>query len=112
METSVEALGVDLRMTTKQVRAKEKARRKRCDVRFSLIRNHRILQENYMRTGVRKLLMTGLVRARVWRGQVVGIAPTERLKLRRQMAAAAGMKETGFALAFSWKWITWMLSKN
>ena len=32
--------------------------------------------------------------ARVWRGQVVGIAPTERLKLRRQMAAAASKKES------------------
>ena len=31
-------------------------------------------------------------RPEAWRGQAVGIAPTERLKLRRQMAAAAGKK--------------------
>ena len=36
----------------------------------------------------------GLVFARVWRRQAVGIAPTERLKLRRQMAAGAGKKES------------------
>ena len=40
------------------------------------------------------LLRTGLVPARAWGGQAVGIAPTERLKLRRQVAAAAGKKES------------------
>ena len=33
-------------------------------------------------------------RETVWRGQAVGIAPTERFKLRRQMAAAASEKES------------------
>ena len=75
MATSVETLGVDLRTRTKQLEAKERSRRKKC------------------RTGVRKLLRTGLFPARAWTGQAVGIAPTERLKLRRQMAAAAGAKE-------------------
>ena len=64
MATSVETLGVDLRTRTKQLGAKEKSRRS-----------------------------TGLVFARVWRGQAAGIALSERLKLRRQMAAAAGKKE-------------------
>ena len=36
----------------------------------------------------------GLVLARVWRGQALGISSTERLKLTRQMAAAAGKKES------------------
>ena len=54
----------------------------------------RIFQKSYMRTGARKLLRTGLVLVRAWRGQAVGMAPTERLKLRRQMAAAAGKKES------------------
>ena len=48
----------------------------------------------YLRTGLRKLFRTGLVLAREWRGRAVGIAPTERLNLRRQMAAAAGEKES------------------
>ena len=46
-----------------------------------------------MRAGVRKLLGTGLVPARAWRGQAVGIAPAERQTLRRQMAAAAAVKK-------------------
>ena len=53
-----------LRRRSKQLGAKAKARRKKCDVRFSFVR----------------------------RKQDVGIAPTERLKLRRQMAAAAAGK--------------------
>ena len=53
---------------TRQLGAKEKARRKMCDVRFSLIRDNRVFQENYMRIGVRKLLRVGLVRAGVWGG--------------------------------------------
>ena len=51
-----------------------------------------------MRIGVRKLLRMGLVLARAKGGQAVGTAPTERLKLRRQMAAAAG-KEASVALS-------------
>ena len=35
-----------------------------------------------------------MVPARAWRGQAVGVALTERLKLRRQMAAAADKKES------------------
>ena len=35
-----------------------------------------------------------MVPARTWRVPAVGMAPTERLKLRRQMAAAAGKKST------------------
>ena len=66
MATSVETLGADLRTGTKQLRAKETARRKKCDVRFSLIDKNRVFQKNYMRTGVMKLLRTGLVHARAW----------------------------------------------
>ena len=69
--------------------AGEKARGKKCDVRFSLTGEHKVFQKN-MRTGVRTLLRTGLVPARSWRGQAVDIAPAERLKMRRQMAAEAG----------------------
>ena len=43
---------------------------------------------------MRKLLRTGVVPARAWGGQAVGIAPRERLKLRRQVAAAARKKES------------------
>ena len=40
----------------------------------------------------------GLVFARVWGGPSVGIAPTDRLKSRRQMEAAAGKKESATLL--------------
>ena len=43
---------------------------------------------------MRKLLRMGLVLASVWERQAVGSSDTERLKLRRQMAAAAGKNES------------------
>ena len=46
LETSVETLQVDLRTRTKQLGAKEKAGRKKCDVRFLLIRKNRGFQKN------------------------------------------------------------------
>ena len=92
LASSVETLGVDLRTRPKQVG--DKARGTQCDVGFSVIGENRVFQKNYMRTGMRKLLRTGLVLARAWEGQAVGIAPTDRLKLRREMAAAAGKKES------------------
>ena len=63
---SVETLGVDLRTRTTHLAAKEKARRKKCDVIFSLITKIPVFQKIYMRTGVRKLLTAGLVPARGW----------------------------------------------
>ena len=62
----------------KQQEAKEKARRKKCDVRFSFGRRKRASKKNYMRIGVRKLFSVGLVSARMWRGYAVGILHQQR----------------------------------
>ena len=78
LATSVKTLRVDFRRRTKQFGAKEKARRKKCDLRFSL-RLSKGLYEDWFEKAV---------------GQAVGIASTERLKMMRQMAAAAGNKES------------------
>ena len=42
---SVESLGVDLRTRVKRLRAKEKARRRKCKVRFSLIKKNKAFQK-------------------------------------------------------------------
>ena len=94
---SVETLGVDLRRRVKRLRAKEKARRKKCKVRFSIIKKNKAFQKNYTKVGVKKLLRVGMLPARTWRAHAVGMSPTERKNLRRQMAAAAGKKEHHFA---------------
>ena len=39
-------IGVDLRTRAKQLGAKEKARRRKCDVRFSIARRNRAFQKN------------------------------------------------------------------
>ena len=57
-------------------------------------KKNKAFQKNYMKVGVKKLLRAGMVPARTWGVHAVGIAPTERLKLREQMAAAAGKKST------------------
>ena len=80
----------DLGTRVRRLGAKEKARRKKCKRRFSLIKKNKAFQKNYMKVGVKKLLPAGMMPARTW----VGMASTERLKLRRQMAAAAGEKST------------------
>ena len=80
----------DLGTRTKQLGAKENARRKKCDVRFSLAIRNRVFQKSCMRIGARKLLRIALVFARVWEGKQWAFAPTERLRLERETAAAAG----------------------
>ena len=47
-----------------------------------------------MKVGIKKLLRAGMMPPRNWEVHALGMAPTERLKLRRQMAAAAGKKST------------------
>ena len=90
MADSVETLGVDLRTRVGKLGAKEQARRKKCKLRLSIIKKSTAFQKNCMKVGVKKCM----VPARTWGVHAVGIAPTERLKLRRQMAAAAGKKST------------------
>ena len=91
---SVETLGVDLRTRVKRLGAKEEARRKMCKARFSIIKKKKAFQKQYMKVGVKKLLLGGMVPARTCGAHAVEMSPTERLKLRRQMAAAAGKKST------------------
>ena len=50
---SVETLGVDLRTIVKRLGAKENARRKKCNVRFSLMKKNKAFQKNYMKVGSR-----------------------------------------------------------
>ena len=92
MADSVETLGVDLRTRVNKLGAKEEARKK-CKVRFSINKKKRAFQTHSMKGVVKKLLRAGMVPARTWRVHAVEMAPTERLKLRRQMAAAAGKKK-------------------
>ena len=94
MPDSVETLAVDLRTRVKKLGAKEQVRRKKCKVRFSIIRKNKSYQKNYMKVGVKKLLRAGMVPARTWGVHAVETGPTQRLKLRRQMAAAERKKST------------------
>ena len=92
MADSVETLGVDLRTRIRRLwESKEKARRKKCKVRFSIIKKN-------MKVEVKKLLRAGMTPARTWGAHAVGMSPTERLKLVRQMAAAGWQEEYNLAV--------------
>ena len=62
----VETLGVDLRTKVKKFGVQKKARRKKCKVRFSLIKIKKAFQNNYMKVGVKNLLRAGMMPARTW----------------------------------------------
>ena len=51
---------------TKKVMKKLTARRRKCKVRFSIIKKNKAFQKNYMKVGVKKLLRAGMVPARTW----------------------------------------------
>ena len=97
---SVETLGVDLRTRVKKLGAKEEARRRKCKVRFSIIKKNKAFQKNYMKVGVKKLLRAGMVPARTWRVHAVGIAPTERLKIEETGGSISGQKRARLLLSF------------
>ena len=79
MADSVETLGVDLRTRVKRLGAKDKARRRKCKVRFSLInKKNKAFQTSYMKVRVKKLLRAGMVPARTRGAHAVEMAPTER----------------------------------
>ena len=58
---SVETLGLDLSTRVKRLGAKEKARSKKCKVRFSIIKKKKVFRKNYMKVGVKKLLRAGMM---------------------------------------------------
>ena len=50
----------------KKLGVKEEARRKKCKLRFSIIKKYKAFQKSYMKVGVKKLLRAGMVPARTW----------------------------------------------
>ena len=96
--TSVETLGEDLRTKTKQLGVKERLRRKKCDVRLFAHQENIIFQKSYMSIGMRKLLRTGLVPARAWRCQPVGMAPTEKAQVGETNGSSSRQEGIVFAL--------------
>ena len=64
-------------------------------------------QKSYIKVGGKKLLHACMMPKRTWRVHAVEMSPTERLQIRRQMAAAAGSKRTNslsfFIKAYSLK---------
>ena len=71
MADNEETLGVDLRTRVKRMGVKEKVRRMKCNVTFSLMKKKGLPTELH-EGGVKKLLRAGMVPARTWRAHAVG----------------------------------------
>ena len=63
---SVETLGVDLRTRVKRLGATEQARRKKCKVRFAIIKKNEGLPEELHEGGCQEVVTSGHVPARTW----------------------------------------------
>ena len=87
---SVETLGVDLRTRVKRLGAKEKREEKKCLVRFSIIKNNKAFQKNYMKVG-------GYGASESVEAHAVAMAPIERLKIEETNGSGSGQKEYNFA---------------
>ena len=100
---SVGTLGVDLRTRVKRLGANEKARRKKCKVRFSIVQKNKSLPEILMRGGVKKLSRAGMMPARTWGAHAVGMSPTERLNIEETDGSCGGKKEYNLRCPSSWR---------
>ena len=94
MVDSVEILGVDLRTRVERLGVKEKARRKKCIVRFSLIKKIKVFQKCYMKVGVKKLPRTGMAPARAWRAH----GPERKFQIEEAHGCSSGKKGDDFAV--------------
>ena len=68
---SVETLAIDFKTRVKR-------QKKKCKVRFSIIKKMNAFWKNYMKVGVEKLFRAIMVPARTWGVHAVGIAPTRK----------------------------------
>ena len=81
MADSVETLGVDLRNRVKRIGAKEKARRKKCRVRFSLIKkNKESLPEELHEGGGQEVVTSGGMVGRTWEAHAVRMGSSRKIK--------------------------------
>ena len=95
MANSVETLGVDLGTIEENLGAKAKSEQKEVQSEIrSLFKKREAFRKNCVKVEAKKLLRAGMVPAKTWRVHAVGMAQTERLQLRRQVAAAAGKQST------------------
>ena len=95
MAGSVETLGVDLRKQNETVGSKkQKARRKKCKCEVLARQERSGLPEKLHGDRSEEVFEDRLGSCESAGGQAVGVAPTERHNLRRQMAAAVGKKES------------------
>lgn len=76
-----------------KIGSKEVTRRGMSKRRAGRVSNCKAFRRQYLKKGTKKLTTMGLVLARVWRHKVLGICPTQRLKIRRRVAELLGKRQ-------------------
>ena len=92
MTDSVETLRVDLRTRVKSLGAKEKARRKKCRVRFSLIKKNKGLPEELHEDGGQEVATSGYGASKDVRSSCSEDRPHRKIK-READGSSSGQKE-------------------
>ena len=107
---SVETLGVDLRTG---VKGWERRKSEEEEVQGEILAHKQELNisKELHDIGVEKLLRAGMMPQGPG-SHAVGMVRTERLKLRRQMAAAAAGKKSTTSLSYSWKYLALKLRRK
>ena len=93
LATSVERPRVDSRTRRRKLGAKEKARRKRCDVRFCISRRNRLFQK--------RLLRMGLVHARSWERTGSRHLADKKVEVKTADGGSSRQERLGFVISFS-----------
>ena len=92
--------GPENKSQEKKLGVKEKARRKKCKVRFSILEKHKAFQQRCMKVGVENVATCGNDASKDMESACSRcVAPTERSKWRRQTAAVAGNSSTTSSLS-------------
>ena len=93
-------MGIDVRNQTKKLGKKETGKGKTCEQRIAIIKKTKEFRKAYMRTGTNNVLRMGVVPGRVWGSEVLGMGPSQRENLQRQLASAAGKKPSAVLSLF------------
>ena len=112
MAESVETLGVDLRTRVKKLGAKEQARRKKCKLRFSIIKKNEAFQKNYMKVGVKKLSTSGHGTSKNLGSSCSGDSSNGKILIEETDGSSSGRKRVRPLCPCSWKHVALKWRRN
>ena len=93
MADNVETLGVDLRTGVKSLGAKEKGRRKKCRMRFSLIKRNKAFQKKASQGGGQEVVTSGHGASKDVESSCSGDSSHSKILIEEADGSSSGQKE-------------------